>query len=192
MYAREIGSETFTFDFAEGLVKNNLLIVDRESNSIWSQLDNKAISGPMKDTPLEVIPSMQTTWKHWRELYSDTEVMFVEGEKGRAYIYRNWKPGTPRPKERPKEHDTSNLGLGVVVNNQALYFPFGELAKTATPLEMEIGGKSVVINYKNDALTAWAEDANGNLLAGVLAYQDGWLDFFPESEIFNSEISKKQ
>ena len=30
------------------------------------------------------------------------------------------------------------------------------------------------------------------LLAGVLAYQDGWLDFFPESQIFPSGISKKQ
>jgi len=111
-------------------------------------------------------------------LYPDTEVMFIEGEKGRDYIYRNWKPGMPRPKERPKEHDTSNLGLGLVVNNQAIYFPFVELAKTTTPLRLEIGGKKVAVNYENDALTAWAEDANGNLLAGVLAYQDGWLDFF--------------
>lgn len=190
MYARKIGDKKFTFDFAEGLVKNNLLIVDRETNSIWSQLDSKAISGPMKDTPLEVVPSMQTTWKHWRELHPDTEVMFVEGEKGRAYIYRNWRPGTPRPKERPQEHDTSNLGLGLVVNNQAIYFPFEELAKTATPLELEIEGKKILVSYKEDALTAWANDANGNLLAGVLAYQNGWLNFFPDSEIFNSEIQK--
>jgi hypothetical protein len=34
VYARNARDKTLTFDFAEGLVKNNLLFVDRETNSI--------------------------------------------------------------------------------------------------------------------------------------------------------------
>ena len=58
-----------------GLVNNNLLVVDRETESVWSQLDNKAISGPMEGTPMTIIPALQTTWKFWRERHPDTKVM---------------------------------------------------------------------------------------------------------------------
>ncbi|MCH7925210.1 MAG: DUF3179 domain-containing protein, partial [Planctomycetes bacterium] len=60
MYARRLGDKELTFDFASGLVNDNLLLVDRETSSVWSQLDNKAISGPMKDTPMVVVPAMQS------------------------------------------------------------------------------------------------------------------------------------
>lgn len=191
MYARNAGNRTFTFDFAEGLIKNNLLFVDRETHSIWSQLESKAVSGAMLDTPLRVIPSMQTTWKHWREMHPNTKVMVVEDQKGFPYVYRNRQPGTPRPKTRPQKHDTSNLGLGLVVSGHAIYFPFRELSKATTPMDIEIADQTITVNYEKDAFTAWAEDANGRLLAGVLAYQNGWLDFFPESEIFQIASSQK-
>ncbi len=187
MYARKTGDKTLTFDFAMGLNKNNLLFVDRESHSIWSQLDNKAISGPMKNTPLQIVPSIQATWQHWREKYPDTKVMVVEDKKGRPYVYRNRKPGTPRPKERPKQHDISNLGLGMVVNERAMFLSLNELFKTSSPVHVEIGGQKVLIFHKEDALTAWAENKEGELLSGVLVYNHGWLDFFPESEIFSAK-----
>lgn len=191
MYARNTSKQTLTFDFAEGLVKNNLLIVDRETNSIWSQLDSKAISGPLKNTPLKIVPSIQTTWQHWRSMHPNTQVLMVRNSDGRPYLYRNWTPGLPRPKTRPKKHDTSNLGLGLVVNGQARYFPLQELDRVTVPLSIDMAGRRVTIHYKRDAFTAWAEDADGKLLTGVLAYENGWLDFFPNSEIFTVESSNR-
>jgi hypothetical protein len=38
VYARRVGDRELTFDFAEGLIKDNLLIVDRETRSVWPQL----------------------------------------------------------------------------------------------------------------------------------------------------------
>ncbi len=187
MYARETDGKTLTFDFAEGLIKNNLLFVDRETGSIWSQLDGKAVSGAMKNTRLEVIPSIQTTWAHWRKMHPDTQVMIQKNKEGRPYLYRNRRPGTPRPSKRPNSHDTSNLGLGLVLNGEAIYFPFPELSKVTTPIKMEIGKEIITVHYKAEAFTAWAEDEDGELLAGVLAYRNGWIDFYPNSEIFRAE-----
>ena len=167
-----------------GLVNNNLLMVDRETDSVWSQLDNKAISGPMEGTPMSIIPTLQTTWKFWREQHPDTRVMIVEDGKGRPYLYRNRKIGGPRPTSRPSSHDLSAIGLGININGEAMYYPFRELDKQSMPLEQVIGGKTITIHYVKDALTAWAEDASGNLLTGVLAYETGWKDFNPETEVF--------
>lgn len=179
-----------TFDFAMGLVKNNLLVVDRETESVWSQLDNKAISGPKEGEPMTIVPTLQTTWKFWREKHPDTKVMIVEGKKGRPYLYRNRKMGEPRPTSRPTTHDMGAIGLGLSFNGKAMYYPFRELDKTSSPFEQVIGGRKVVIHYKKDALTAWAEDTEGNLLIGVLAYETGWKDFNPQTSIFIAESTQ--
>ncbi len=184
MYAREYNNRKLTFDFAMGLLNDNLLFVDRETGSVWSQLENKAIIGPMKDEPLSVIPSLQTTWKHWLSLHPETRVLTIDGEAGRPYLYRNRKPGTPRPENQPDTHDTSVLGLGLVINGEPAYFPFAQLDKASASFEYQLGGKKITVRYEKDAMTAWAEDETGTLLPGVLAYRFGWLDFHPDSRIF--------
>lgn len=169
-----------------GLLNDNLLFVDRETQSIWSQLHGKAIHGAMKEQPLKMIPSLQTTWKHWRELHPRTRVLVVKGKDGYPYLYRNRKPGSPRPAKAPKAHDTSALGLGLVVGQHAVFFPFKALQRVETPLEYPLGSQTVTVHYRKDALTAWAEDESGNLLTGVLAYDFGWLEFFPQSAVFEA------
>jgi len=187
VYARNVKDKNLTFDFAEGLIKDNLLFVDRETNSIWSQLQGKAVSGPMENTPLQIVPSQQVTWKYWLKKHPDTKVFYVPDKKGFPYLYRNRKPGAPRPKERQKTHDTSTLGLGLVINNQPVYFPLHELAKAKTPFGKNIGGQKVQIFYKTEAMSAWAKDAKGKLLSTVLCYKNGWLSFYPNSEIFKAK-----
>lgn len=186
MYARRSGDKELTFDFASGLVNDNLLLVDRETSSVWSQLDNKAISGPMKDTPMRVVPSVQATWRFWKTRHPRTKVMVVDGKKGRPYFYTDRSPGKPRPKERPKSHDTVSLGLGIAVNGESFFMPFRELDMSSTPLHLTIGGMDLIVYYRARALTAWALDTAGDLLPTVLAYETGWKSFHPETKVFDA------
>ena len=62
-----------------------------------------------------------------------------------------------------------------------------ELEETTLPLVYTVGEEQIVIHYRQDALTAWAVDAAGNLLPGVLAYEFVWLNFNPGSEIYKSK-----
>ena len=184
MYARKTAERTLTFDFAEGLVKNNLLMVDRETESIWSQLHGRAIEGELEGHPLKILPAMQTTWGFWSKRHPESLVM-TDTRKGRRYLYRNWRPGTPRP-PRTETHDTSQLGLGLVLGGESWFFPLSALKRAPEPPELEIGGQTVRIQYDADGLTAWAEDDGGQLLVGFLAYRSGWLDFYPSSRIFEA------
>ncbi|MFB3127923.1 MAG: hypothetical protein ACE1Z8_10615, partial [Candidatus Acidiferrales bacterium] len=93
---------------------------------------------------------------------------------------------TRPPKKRSTTHDTSVLGLGLVVGGHTIYFPFRELERATTPLTLKLGGEQITIHYRQSALTAWAEDAEGNLLPGVLAYEQGWRDFNPGSETYRA------
>ena len=160
-------------------------MVDRESRSVWSQLAGKAISGSMRDTPLTAIPSLQTTWGYWRRTHPDTRVTTLEGQPGRPYLYRDLEPGDRPPLGAPRGHDTSSLGLGLQIGTEAWFFPLRRLQRSATPLRLQIDGQEVVIHYHDEAMTAWAEDTEGTLLMGVLAYERGWKSFHPESQIFD-------
>lgn len=183
MYARNLGGKKLTFDFGKGLVQDNLVIVDRETRSVWSQLAGKAVSGPMEHTPLEALPSMQTTWEHWKERHPDTRVVVGRGLMDRDYTYRG-KDG-----RRSGGHDTSNVGLGVAVEGEAWYFPFEELDRLdpdRLPLRHDIGGRTVTIHWRPEGLTAWAEDESGDRIVAVVVYEDGWRRFFPETKTYEA------
>jgi len=182
VYARRVEDRELTFDFADGLLNNNLLIVDRETDSVWSQLHGKAVIGPMGGKPLTVIPSIQTTWKFWRERHPDTRVMKPGDTPGRPYHYRNRPVGQPSRKNPKKGHDLSALGFGLAFGDEALWVSLEDLAKRNNPVTLTLGGQSVRLFHDEDAMTAWAEDDDGNLLVGVLAYREGWRDFHPESK----------
>lgn len=187
MYARRAAGRELTFDFAEGLIQDNLLVVDRETNSVWSQLHGQAVIGPLKGTPLEMIPALQATWKFWRTRHPGTRVMLPPpGTEDRPYYYRDRKPGEPAPATPSTRHDASTVGLGLVIADDAVFFPLQALARDRTPLTTKVGGQPVTVHYDADGLTAWAEDARGELLPTVLAYRDGWLAFFPKSRVHTS------
>ena len=182
MYARRHGGRDLTFDFAEGLVDDNLLVVDRETGSVWSQLGGKAIAGEMKDTPLQATPAIQATWGFWRRRHPETRVMLLPGISGRAYRYSDFVPGDPQT--RAVAHNTATLGLGLAIRNAAWFFPFPELAEAATPLQVSVAGTTVVLHFDADGSTAWAENEAGELLMSVLAYEQGWRNFYPHTHVW--------
>jgi len=63
-------------------VTGNLVLVDRESGSYWSQLLARAICGPLENTALEILPSSVTTWGEWRSAHEDTEVLLPPPHSG--------------------------------------------------------------------------------------------------------------
>ena len=71
--------------------------------------------------------------------------------------------------------------MGIAIGDEALWASFRDLEARASPIEMLLGGQKIRIFFEKDALTAWAEDLDGNLLPGVLVYKEGWFAFFPDS-----------
>jgi L-ascorbate metabolism protein UlaG (beta-lactamase superfamily) len=185
VYARKCGERELTFDFGRGLLKDNLLIVDRETSSVWSQLHGAAITGALAGTALEVLPALQTTWDFWRLSHPDTRVLELSGARARTYVYRGEQPGA-------EGHDTSSLGLGLADGEGALFLPLGALAEVETPLVLRRGGQEIVVHHEPDALTAWAETSGGELLPGILAYREGWRSFHPDTAVFGQDAPAEE
>lgn len=181
MYARDIDARALHFDFGQGLVNDNLLFVDRQTSSVWSQLRGSAVAGPLAGTPLVSLPAMQSTWAFWRTRHPDTLVWVPQSGRRIAYHYRSRRPGAPSPDAKPTAHDTSALGLGLAIGDDAMFFPLDALERAGDPLRISVGGRPVIIYHDRTGLTAWAEDEAGTLLPAVLAYDFGWQRFFPQT-----------
>ncbi len=108
--------------------------------------------------------------------------MVLENEEGRPYYYRNRLTGQSSSRKPKAEHDLSALGFGLALGNEAIWIALDELSALENPVPLNLGGSSVRIFHNTQAMTAWAQDESGNLLGGVLAYKEGWLDFHPESK----------
>lgn len=73
MYDREFEGKAHHFGTI-GVDEGTLIMYDDETDSYWSQLVGKAVSGDMEGTQLEKIPSTMTTWRQWKDLHPETTV----------------------------------------------------------------------------------------------------------------------
>ena len=63
MYSRNVNGREFTFGVSGLLYKSNVLMYDKETESLWSQVKNQAVTGPMTGAKLKVLPSSLTAWE---------------------------------------------------------------------------------------------------------------------------------
>jgi hypothetical protein len=52
-----------------GLARNNLLMQDRETGSIWQQFTGRALSGPLQGSELDRVPVERVSLSSWRRQY---------------------------------------------------------------------------------------------------------------------------
>jgi hypothetical protein len=72
---RTVGGEETAFGVSGLLWRGNLVLYDRATGSLWSQLLGRAIRGPRTGERLRLVPSRLATWGEWGEDHPGTEVL---------------------------------------------------------------------------------------------------------------------
>lgn len=86
MYARpQIEGTPTTLGVSGMLWRDALVMYDRATRSLWSQIDGKSVAGPMKGQRLDELPSEQTTWGEWKRRHPDTMVLVKPRLSGSEY-----------------------------------------------------------------------------------------------------------
>jgi hypothetical protein len=62
------------FDFY-GLYNGVMTMYDKQTESVWLQVEGRAVKGPMLGATLKPGPLLDTTWGEWKRLHPDTLVM---------------------------------------------------------------------------------------------------------------------
>lgn len=148
MYARpQVSGLPVRFGVSGRLWRNALVLFDRETGSLWSQVDGGALAGPLAGRTLAEIPSEVTTWGTWRRRHPDTRVLSHPGRP--ASPYRDYQASptalgvapspNPDPRLPPKE-----LVVGFAAGRDAVAVPV-EAARRAGVVELSAGGRPLAV-----------------------------------------------
>lgn len=197
MYDPVIDGKRLTFGVSGKLYKAALVMYDRQSESLWSQLMQQAITGPMNGTRLKIVPSQHTTWEHWRAQHPTTLVLSPDTgfqrdyglnryqeywERGQPPRFRKPPEKEPNVKLRPMEHV-----LGVQIDGQYKAYPFSILKKKPERFEDRVGEKKLFIHFDKRSETGYVTNERGAVIPSVTLFWFAWSDFYPETVVYSDE-----
>lgn len=84
-YDPVIGGQTLNFGVSGLLFDNNLVLFDRASDSLWSQMRVEGICGRFARTVPVLLPVAQSTWAAWKALHPETTVVSFDQGFSRNY-----------------------------------------------------------------------------------------------------------
>lgn len=86
MYARpNVNGKASTLGVSGMLWRDALIMYDRETQSLWSQVNGRAVAGPERGQRLTEVPSELTTWREWKRRHPGTLVLVKPALSGSPY-----------------------------------------------------------------------------------------------------------
>lgn len=177
------------------LYNSDVLLFDRASDSLWSQLKQLAISGPRKGTRLHTVPLSHTSWADWRARHPDTQVL--SEDTGFARDYRR-DPYAGYDKVQQLMFDVSARDdrlplkewvVGVRVGDTTKAYPFSVLARRVDANGMfsdTVAGQRLQIRYSQRHHTAEVRAADGSAWPSTMAFWFAWFAFHPQTDVLQA------
>ncbi|RMH19126.1 MAG: DUF3179 domain-containing protein [Gammaproteobacteria bacterium] len=169
------------------LYNSDVLMYDRQSESLWSQVMAMAVAGPASGNELEMLPTELCTWDSWNARHPDTKVLTTETGFERDYTRDPYSDylATDRlmfavaaesealpPKARV---------LGVEISGRYKAYPLDLLKKKKTVTD-EFAGKKLTLKWDEKARAPHLT-VDGKPWPAVNLFWFAWYAFHPETEV---------
>ncbi|MDB5352471.1 MAG: uncharacterized protein JWN86_3718 [Planctomycetota bacterium] len=141
--------------FLPGLIwEGSMVMADRETGSLWSQVLGHAEDGLLKGKDLAVVPSVLMDWKSWKTQHPQTTVVTLPRLSD---TYRR-RTTDAKPTDPP-------LILGMTLGNRSKAWPLEEIRRLS-PINDRIGDQALltVFDVKSQAYGVFDRTVDGELL----------------------------
>jgi uncharacterized protein DUF3179 len=174
------------------LYKSDVLLYDRKTESLWSQIMKQAVTGPKRGQHLQQIAMSHTNWGEWRKHHPDTLVLSTDTGSRRNYDrspyagYENspdlyFSVGRIDSRYHPKE-----MVIGLSFNGTNKAYPFIELSRTGGDIQDMLAEQKLRVLYDVRNRTGQVLAADGNELPTTISYWFAWQAFHPETEVYTA------
>lgn len=185
--------QKLTFGVSGLLYNSDVLLYDRQTQSLWSQILAEAISGKMKGQTLETIPISHTSWLAWQKKHPNTQVLSTHTGYQRDYEqtpyagYEQSKKTFFPTKTQSRRYHPKERVLGLTINGQHKAYPFIELAKLpSNQLTDQFAGQTIHLTFDIANRDGSIKDANGNILSSINSFWFAWFAFHEDTKIFTA------
>jgi hypothetical protein len=193
VFDRRVQGEVRTFGVSGLLYRSDLLMYDRGTESLWSQISAEVVTGPLLGERLRILRSRMVRWGQWRRNHPDTSILSRRTGHIRNYErspYAGYADSKklyfPVSLDRRYHPKTPTLGLRIPGKGARAY-PSSELAQKSGGVSELWLGHQVRVAYDADRQVF---DVKAPPEIEVIeGFWFAWAAFHPETSVFTAGSS---
>ncbi|PSG98292.1 hypothetical protein BRD56_01480 [Thermoplasmatales archaeon SW_10_69_26] len=158
---RRVGDRELSFLVSGRLYRNDLVMKDRETGSLWPQILGRALHGELQCTQLAYVPTWRTTYGWFRQRYPDGLVLSRPGRHRAIQYESRANPGYPDSDQTlfEPEHEDERIPrkrrvVGLAHGDDALAIRRWDLEEVGLTIET-VGGEDVILGVVRGRTVAW-------------------------------------
>ena len=178
------------------LYNSNVLMYDRATESLWSQMSSGSVTGEQKGQAIRHHPFEVTTWEDWLARHPGTDVLSTKTGHERPYGRSPYQQYFAMPSTMfPVEPQDGRLPLkarvlGLWTAEAAVAVPLQQFQEAEVPAELtvSVGNRSARLLYNPQARSLRVLSADEGV-SWVYAFWFAWYAFHPETELHAPEAA---
>lgn len=189
-----VKEERVEFGTSGKLWKSNLVMYDRKTDSLWSQILGEAIVGEMTGTKLKLLESDLVRFGDWKKNFPDGQVLSRDTGATRFYgsnPYGDYFEATGFAKSIAGSQDTrlpaDAFVFGVVVDGRVKAYAT-EAVKAKGTIEDAFAGETLVLKHEKelDVVRMFKKLPDGSLerINPFSAFWFSWSAVHPDTELY--------
>lgn len=167
VFSRQVGEQALLFDISGLLLDNALVLVDRSTASLWSQVRLEAVEGSLAGTRLALQASNQMTWSEWAKAYPQTTLVLDPRAPKRPATTTFEMPSLPDP-DAPTSDSMRGYIVGIATDENAVAYALDRVkAEGIIQPEAEAEGQSPLLLIALDEtgmIVVWERTVDGRVL----------------------------
>lgn len=172
------------------LYNSDVLLYDKQTESLWSQIMAKGITGHFINTILKQLVVTNTTWGDWKNKHPQTLVLSLNTGYTRQYSrdpyldYRQSESLYFPVKFRAEGYHPKEPVLGINIKGSSKAYPLSELSRSPVPFTDLIAGQEVLVYFDRDNKSGIILDKNCRQIPTTIMYWFAWYTFHPETDVY--------
>ncbi|MCY9785250.1 DUF3179 domain-containing protein [Nocardiopsis sp. EMB25] len=150
-FDRRVGDRTLDFGVSGMLYNSDLVMFDRQTHSLWPQIEGRAVAGTLTGTELDRVSVAVVSWEQWRGAYPDGAVLSRDTGHERDYGHNPYV-GYDDPGTEPFLLDTDadprlpakSRVVGIGSDDTALAVPVDHVLESGV-VAAEVDGEPVTV-----------------------------------------------
>ncbi|MCH8837418.1 MAG: DUF3179 domain-containing protein [Candidatus Marinimicrobia bacterium] len=189
-----VKGERVEFGTSGKLWKSNLVMYDRKTESLWSQVLGEAVLGEMTGTKLKVLPSDQMRYGTWKKFHPDGEVLsrdtgafrtYGSSPYGDYFSVTNLSLSLVNPTDTRLPNDA--FVFGIVINEKAKAY-YTEAVKEKGTVEDTFEDTNIVLRYNKELeivrMFKKLPDGQEERINPFSSFWFSWTAAHPDTELY--------
>jgi len=193
VFDRRIKGKEYTFGVSGLLYQSDMLFYDHQTESLWSQIEGRAVTGKMSGAKLKLFTSLNTTWGYWRKKHPGAKALTTDTGHDRDYTrdpYANYNKSQALMfpvLKADRRYNPKDTVIGVKVNGETKAYFFSDLKSLETPLNDTVGGDRVLVYFDKETSTAFVTGKDGARLSSVTGFWFAWYAFNSDTKVYKAQ-----